>query len=111
LLWTDPESGYVRRNLSPPVWSPIQLVEVEFPPGKQVAYETGNRDAEMYQQIWVVEGVMEMTVGDRQWQLETGDCLAMKLDRPIGYRNPSRRPARYLVALCSLPPNESRSKK
>jgi transcriptional regulator with XRE-family HTH domain len=110
-LWTDPDSGYVRRSLSPPAWSPIQLVEVEFPPGKQVAYETGMRDAEIYQQVWVMDGVMEMTVGDEQWRLETGDCLAMKLDRPISYRNTSRRPSRYLVALCNLPFDEARSKK
>ena len=31
--WTDPGSGYVRRNLSPAARSPIQLVEVHFPPG------------------------------------------------------------------------------
>ncbi|KVL95040.1 helix-turn-helix domain-containing protein [Burkholderia stagnalis] len=109
--WTDPGSGYVRRNLSPPAWSPIQLVEVEFPPGKQVAYETGIRDADIHQQVWVVEGTMEVTVGDRQWQLDTGDCLAMKLDQPISYRNPSRRPARYLVALCNLSADAPRSKK
>ncbi|WP_431826039.1 helix-turn-helix domain-containing protein [Burkholderia sp. F1] len=108
--WTDPESGYVRRNLSPPAWSPIQLVEVEFPPGQQVAYETAMRDADIHQQIWVIDGVMELTYGDRQWQLETGDCMAMKLDRPIGYRNTSARPARYLVALCNLSADASRSR-
>jgi len=42
-------------------------------------------------------------VSDASWRLETGDCLAMRLDRPIVYRNPSRRPARYLVALVNLP--------
>lgn len=109
-LWTDPESGYIRRSLSPPAWSPIQLVEVEFPANRQVTYETGIRDAEIYQQIWVTEGVMEIVVGDQRWRLQTGDCLAMKLDRPISYRNTSRRSARYLVALCSFPP-ESRRKK
>ena len=30
-LWTDPTSGYVRRNLSPAARSSIQLVEVHFP--------------------------------------------------------------------------------
>ncbi|PCE30628.1 helix-turn-helix domain-containing protein [Burkholderia ubonensis] len=108
--WTDPESGYVRRNLSPPAWSPIQLVEVEFPPGKQVAYETAMRDADIHQQIWVIDGAMEVTYGDRQWRLETGDCVTMKLDRPIGYRNTSARPARYLVALCNLSVDEPRSR-
>ena len=98
-VWTDPASGYVRRNVSPPAWSPIQLVEVQFPPGKQVGYESSLKDADIYQQIWMIEGVMEMTAGDRQWRLQTGDCLAMKLDCPIVYRNRSSKTARYLVAL------------
>ncbi|GLU35046.1 XRE family transcriptional regulator [Trinickia caryophylli] len=98
-LWTDPESGYIRRNLSPHVPSPLQLVEVRFPPGRQVAYETGLRDADIHQQIWIIEGRMQVTAGNDRWDLETGDCLAMKLDCPIVYRNCSRKPARYLVAL------------
>jgi len=98
-VWTDPGSGYVRRNLSPGVYSPIQLVEVSFPAGQRVAYETGTRDAEVHQQVWLIEGRMELTVGATQWSLETGDCLAMRLDQPIVYHNPTNRPARYLVAL------------
>jgi len=102
-VWTDPASGYVRRNVSPPARSPIQLVDVIFPAGQRVAYETAARDVEIHQQVWMIDGVMEMTVGDTLWRLETGDCLAMRLDRPIVYRNPTRRPARYLVALATLP--------
>lgn len=98
-VWTDPASGYVRRSLSPEVASPLQLVEVHFPAGRRVAYETSLRDADIHQQIWVIEGTMEITVGDATWRLASGDCLAMKLDCPIAYRNPTRRPARYLVAL------------
>ena len=42
LEWRDPASGYVRRNVSPGGFdSPIQIVEVRFPPGARVAYETG----------------------------------------------------------------------
>ena len=50
-----------------------------------------------------IDGAMELTVGPTQWRLETGDCLAMRLDQPIVYRNPTRKPARYLVALASVP--------
>src|SRR5205814_10466362 len=43
--WQDPASGYVRRNVSPPgVPQPMQIVEVRFPPGARVAFETGGRD-------------------------------------------------------------------
>ena len=38
-VWTDPASGYVRRHLSPAARSPLQLVEVVFPPGQRVVYE------------------------------------------------------------------------
>lgn len=99
--WTDPESGYIRRNLSPPAPSPIQLVEVEFPPGRRVAYDTAARDADVHQQVWIAVGTMELTVGAERWTLHEGDCLAMRLDRPIAFHNPGPAPARYLVALSS----------
>ncbi len=102
-VWTDPASGYIRRNLSPAARSPIQLVDVIFPAGRRVAYDTAAREVEIHQQVWMIDGVMDMTVGDVHWRLETGDCLAMRLDRPIVYRNPTRKPARYLVALATLP--------
>jgi transcriptional regulator with XRE-family HTH domain len=102
-LWTDPASGYLRRNVSPAARSPIQLVDVVFPAGQRVAYDAVRRDNEVHQQVWMIDGSMELTVGDTAWHLEAGDCLSMQLDRPIVYRNPTRRPARYLVALVTLP--------
>ena len=102
-VWKDPASGYIRRNLSPPARSPIQLVEVKFPAGGRVAYEGSPRDVEIHQQIWMIDGVMEMAVGAEQWRLEAGDCLAMRLDCPTVFFNPTRKAARYLVALTSVP--------
>ena len=102
-LWTDPASGYVRRNVSPPARSAIQLVDVVFPAGQRVAYDTAAREVDVHQQVWMIDGTMELTVGDVLWRLHPGDCLAMRLDRPIVYRNPTRRAARYLVALTTLP--------
>jgi transcriptional regulator with XRE-family HTH domain len=108
-VWADPASGYVRRNVSPPgVRSALQLVDVVFPAGRRVAFETGARAVEVHQQVWMIDGVMELTVGDDHWRLTAGDCLAMRLDRPIVYRNPTRKPARYLVALATLSPTPMR---
>lgn len=108
-VWTDPASGYVRRNVSPAFRSPLQLVDVVFPAGQRVAYDTAAREVEIHQQVWMIEGTMELTVGGATWRLATGDCLAMRLDQPIVYRNPTRQPARYLVALATLPPAPRRS--
>ncbi|MGT2456388.1 helix-turn-helix domain-containing protein [Cupriavidus basilensis] len=99
---TDPAPGYVRRNPSPVAPSPIQLPEVNFPAGQRVTHDTGMRDTEIHQQVWVIEGAMQMTVGEKTRQLETGDCLAMRLDSPISYFNTTRKPARYLVALTTV---------
>lgn len=99
-VWTDPGSGYVRRALSPTGFaSPIQLVEVHFPAGARVAFETGPRNTQVHQQVWLLEGAMDLTVGDTTWPLKAGDCLAMTLDQPIVFFNPTDRTTRYAVVL------------
>ncbi len=103
-LWRDPGSGYVRRNVSPAgVPQPMQIVEVEFPPRARVAFETGARDLRIQQQVWVLEGTIEITLGDERHRLRDGDCLAMRLDRPTMFHNPTRKPARYAVVTASDP--------
>src|SRR5262245_7250825 len=102
--WRDPASGYLRRNLSPAgCAAPLQLVEIEFPPGARIAYESGVREVPLHQQVWVLEGSIELRLGNEQVHLDAGDCFAMQLDRPTTYRNPGRKPARYLVAIVSEP--------
>lgn len=102
--WRDPGSGYLRRNVSPAGEpQPMQIVEVEFPPRARVAFETGARDVRIVQQVWVLAGTIEITVGDDRHRLREGDCLAMRLDRPTMFHNPTRRPARYAVVMASEP--------
>ncbi|MRV70147.1 helix-turn-helix domain-containing protein [Duganella sp. FT92W] len=103
LVWTDPASGYQRRKLSPAAPSPIQLVEVTFPPGQRVVYDAITRDADLNQQIWMIDGIMEISVGSQHWRLTAGDCLAMQLDQAIVYFNPEQSPAHYIVALTTFP--------
>lgn len=101
-LWTDPGSGYVRRALSPASSpSPIQLVEVLFPAGARVAFETGPRNTQVHQQVWVLDGAMDLTVGTTIWHMVSGDCLAMTLDQPMVFFNPTDRTTRYAVVLVS----------
>jgi len=100
--WQDPASGYRRRNVSPPgVPQPMQIVEVHFPPGGRVAFETGERGMRVHQQVWVLEGAIDVTLGKEQHRLREGDCLAMQLDRPTMFYNPTRKPTRYAVVIAS----------
>src|SRR6059058_5934983 len=59
--WQDPASGYLRRNVSPPgVPQPMQIVEVHFPAGARVAFETGARHQRAHQQVWVLDGSIDI---------------------------------------------------
>jgi uncharacterized cupin superfamily protein len=74
------------------------MVEVSFPPGGHVTYDNALR-ADVHQQVWVVEGVIEVSAGPDTHRLGEGDCLAMRLDAPTAYRNPTKKRARYIVVL------------
>jgi len=100
--WTDPASGYVRRNVSPAnVPQSMQIVDVHFPAGGRVAFETGVRDLRVQQQVWVLEGAIDITLGATRHRLREGDCLAMELDGPTMFHNPTKKPARYAVVVAS----------
>jgi transcriptional regulator with XRE-family HTH domain len=100
--WKDPQSGYVRRNISPPNFpSPVRIVEVSFPAGARVSYETEARERAVAQQIWVRDGAIEVTVGKVTHKLAKDDCLAMQLDAPVTFRNRTRKAAHYVVVLAS----------
>jgi transcriptional regulator with XRE-family HTH domain len=99
--WRDPQSGYVRQNISPPSFpSPLQIVAVELPAGAAVSYENGARN-DIHQQIWVRVGTIEVTVGKLTHRLAQDDCLAMQLNQPTSFRNRTRKAASYIVVIAS----------
>lgn len=100
--WRDPASGYLRRNVSPPDHpSPMRIVEIEFPPGQRVVLEGASAEAVIHQQVWLLDGEMELSFGGQTHRLRAGDCLTMRLAGPMEYRNPTRQPARYAVVVAN----------
>ncbi|MDV8151286.1 XRE family transcriptional regulator [Acinetobacter pittii] len=98
--WKDPETGYIRRQVSPPNWkSPFQIVEIEFPPQSRITYEISETSKVVQQQLWVVEGEIDIQLGDSSYALSTGDCLAMQLNQPVIYSNNSSHVARYILVV------------
>ena len=101
--WRDPASGYLRRNLSPvSVASPMQLAEITFPAHAQVSYDFVPREVKVYQQIWLLEGEMQIHCGEQSYTLQQGDCLSIQLNQPIVFQNFTANQARYLVAVCEM---------
>jgi transcriptional regulator with XRE-family HTH domain len=98
LVWTDPDTGYTRRALSPPAGGPLELIDVELPAGARVELA-----AQLYtfihQQIWVLAGHLRFHEGDEVHELDAGDCLQLGPPSPCAFVNPTASACRYLVAL------------
>lgn len=99
-VWRDPETGYIRRAVSPQAMgSPVDIVDVRFPPGGRVVFEPQAHDTGTTQHLWLLEGRMTMTAGEETYHLRPGDCLFMRLDALIVFTNPHADVARYAIIL------------
>jgi len=97
--WTDPETGYVRRAVSPAGATP-ELVQVELPPGARIDFPKSAFTFLRGQCVWVLSGALEFVEGALTHQLRRGDCLALGPPSDCSFVNPSRAtPCVYLVAL------------
>ncbi len=99
-VWRDPESGYVRRAVSPPgTGSAIDIVDVTTPPGARILLDRPASGRPLDQQIWVFEGSLELTLDGIVHRLGAGDCMHMLIDGPIIFHNPGPEPVRYAVVV------------
>lgn len=100
--WTDPETGYRRRAVSPPAGAPLELIEVELPARAEVSFPPDTYTF-IHQQIWVLDGRLRFREGDAVHDLDAGDCLQLGAPSRCTFVNPTGRPCRYLVALTKRP--------
>lgn len=99
-LWRDPETGYVRRAVSPLGFDiNVDLVEVELPAGARVALPPMALTPPQSQYIWLLEGELTMECDSGVHHLLAGDCLFMTLAPGITFHNQSPKPCRYAVIL------------
>ncbi|MCY1665942.1 helix-turn-helix domain-containing protein [Rhizobium sp. SL86] len=97
-VWTDPETGYTRRAVSPANGGGLELIEVTLPAGVRVPYPA-SAFAFQRQQILLLEGRLDFTEGEVIHELSAGDCLELGAPQACVFFNPSKVSARYLVAL------------
>lgn len=96
-LWTDLETGFRRRSVSPPA-GPLagEVLEGALPPGTRLAYERPPRPG-LEHHLLLLEGRLALTVDDKTWDLESGDCLRYRLSGPSAFATPPGSGARYLL--------------
>ncbi|NUB23544.1 helix-turn-helix domain-containing protein [Azospirillum brasilense] len=95
-IWTDPQSGYVRRHVSPPSDMPLDLVHIQLPPGAEVpmpalAYVSRR------QLIWVLNGSLVFIEGNTRHQLGEGDCLELGSPADCVFKNETLVSCNYAV--------------
>ncbi|MEU2432662.1 XRE family transcriptional regulator [Streptomyces sp. NPDC007861] len=97
--WTDDAAGFVRRSVSPPhAGLRAEVVEARLAAGADVSYERPPVPG-MEQHIWVLDGTLVLTVGDRTHELHAGDCVRFRLWGPTRFRCPGPDPVRYAVVV------------
>ena len=96
--WSDPDTHYCRRVVSPPTGGPREIVEVELPPGAEVGFPASAYTFR-YHQILVLAGTLTLTEGGVEHTLAKGDCLELGPPAPVTYSNRAARTCTYLVAL------------
>ena len=97
-VWTDPETGYLRRQVSPRSDMPLDLVEVTLPPGAEVPMPAAAY-AFIRQLIWVLAGDLVFVEGPTRHALQAGDCLHLGTPQNCIFRNEGPAPCTYAVAV------------
>lgn len=97
-VWRDPESGYTRRQVISIADHPIEITQVELPPGAFLAFAASSYVL-LRQTIWIHEGVLTVKEGSIEHRLESGDCLAFGPPGDVELGNAEQTICRYTVII------------
>ena len=95
--WRDPDTGYLRRQLSTPRF-PVAVTEVVLPAGARVPYPAGAY-AFIAQLVWVQSGQLTLADGPAVHVLSAGDTFELGEPRAREFRNETAGDCRYLVVV------------
>ncbi len=97
-VWRDPDTGYLRRQILARPDHPLEMVQVDLPPGQQVRLPASSY-AHIRQAVWLQAGALALTEGAQRHLLAPGDCLAFGPPSEVVFANPTALPCSYLVVL------------
>lgn len=96
--WTDPATGYIRRQVSPHSDSPLEVIHITLPANQQVPMPASSF-AFMRQLVWVLQGELMFTEGAMRHAMKAGDCLELGPPMDCIFHNNTEQPCRYAVIL------------
>ncbi|EIC83799.1 helix-turn-helix domain-containing protein [Serratia sp. M24T3] len=99
-VWRDTRTGFERRAISPPA----RDFQAEFMSGRLKAGARIHYDAPpvfgLEQHVWLISGVLELTLDQQQYRLEAGDCLRFHLFGSSTFYVPGPEDAHYSIVIC-----------
>ncbi len=97
--WSDPETGFTRRSVSPPSTGLTgEVLECHLPRNTVIGYETPPKPGQEHHLI-MLDGGLTITVDGTPHTLSGGDCLRYHLCGPTRFETGATRGARYILVL------------
>jgi transcriptional regulator with XRE-family HTH domain len=97
-VWRDPDTGYRRRQVFSRPDHPLEIVQIELPPGQRVTMPAASY-ALIRQVVWVQAGELVVQEATERHFLRAGDCLRFGPPADVTLANETDAPCTYLVAL------------
>jgi mannose-6-phosphate isomerase-like protein (cupin superfamily)/DNA-binding XRE family transcriptional regulator len=97
LLWQGTAGGTGRLVCGVDEPTPVELWEWHVLPGEEyasAAHQNGTREV-----LHILDGTLTVTVDGVDHPVRAGQTIEFQADRPHGYRNDSKRPARYVMVV------------
>lgn len=96
-VWTDPETGFRRRSVSPPARALTgEALDCRLRPDTCIDYDKPPREG-LEHHLLLLEGRLAVKVDNRRFELTPGDCLRYRLSGPSRFETTPDHPARYLL--------------
>ena len=97
-VWTDPATGFRRRQLSPPSSEfDCEFLQCELPPNAHLAYDAPARPG-LEHHLYLTAGSLEVMIDEQRYKLAVGDCLRYRLYGASEFRSAGRG-AHYLLVV------------
>ncbi len=98
--WRDPETGFTRTQVSPPLPGvPGEVLSCDLPPGITLTYDAPPVPGQAHH-LLMQAGALTLTVDGVSHALTPGDCLRYRLTGPSRFETGPGTGATYLLFLC-----------
>jgi transcriptional regulator with XRE-family HTH domain len=99
IVWKDPETGFVRRSLTPATGGYRgSMIEGILPAGETISYAVPPIP-DLEHHLVLLEGALSLTLGPDVYDLAAGDALRFRLNAPNSYHSAGEQPARYFLTV------------